>query len=535
MQAAYDAIVIGSGFGGAISAFRLAQAGQSVALFEQGRRYAKQDFPRTVGQVGRAFFRPGEPTGFLEYRAFRNIDVIQGAGVGGGSLHYFNVNVRAPARVLDRWPKPLGRTCLDPYYAVALERLDSKPLEVPTGRDLPRRTRAFIAAAREVKAAPSLADLAVYTGPDRVNAAGVAQSACTHCGNCMLGCHLHAKNTLDITYIAAAERDHGLELFAEHKVVNIRPATQKGEGYHVDFEPLGAGGAPPAKGSVYARRVVVAAGTLGSTELLLRCRDVTRSLPRLSRALGSRFSGNGDFLFAGALGGSELIDPAAGPSITAIADFSTAEHDIHIEDLGFPDPMFWFLEAALPPSSGRTFGTLRAGARYLMRSLGFQCVGSRLSDEVGSLLRGGRTNYFLPYLGMGSDAADGQLRLKDGSIDVQWSHQKSLPMFREMERAMRKLSQARGARYVTSFLWKWPTRKLLTAHPLGGCVIGHSEHDSVVNHRGEVWNYPGLYVTDGAAVPSALSVNPSLTIAALAERAAFLMLHDRERRASDPA
>ena len=82
---------------------------------------------------------------------------------------------------------------------------------------------------------------------------------------------------------------------------------------------------------------------------------------------------------------------------------------------------------------------------------------------------------------------------------------------------MRRLSEARGARYVTSFLWKWPTRKLLTAHPLGGCAIGESDADGVVNHRGEVWNYPGLYVTDGAAVPSALSVTPSLTIAALAE------------------
>ena len=141
MQGAYDNLVIGSGFGGAISAFRLAEAGQSVALLEQGRRFAKQDFPRSVGQVGRAFFRPEDPRGFLEYRAFKNIDVIQGVGVGGGSLHYFNVNVPAPARVLDCWPKPLGRACLDRYYGLVLERLDSRPFRRPLGGSCHRGRR----------------------------------------------------------------------------------------------------------------------------------------------------------------------------------------------------------------------------------------------------------------------------------------------------------------------------------------------------------------------------------------------------------
>ena len=241
MQGAYDNLVIGSGFGGAISAFRLAEAGQSVALLEQGRRFAKQDFPRSVGQVGRAFFQPKDPRGFLEYRAFKNIDVIQGVGVGGGSLHYFNVNLPAPARVLDRWPKPLGRACLDRYYGLVLERLDSRPFSPPAGRRLPPRTEAFLAAARAADARPVLAEIAVYSGPDRLNASGVAQSACTYCGNCMLGCHVQAKNTLDITYIAAAERDHGLALFSEHKVHAIRPALDRGEGYYVPPQPARPG------------------------------------------------------------------------------------------------------------------------------------------------------------------------------------------------------------------------------------------------------------------------------------------------------
>jgi cholesterol oxidase len=347
---------------------------------------------------------------------------------------------------------------------------------------------------------------------------------------------VHAKNTLDITYIAAAERQHGAEVHPQHKVEGIRPATDKGTGYHVDFQVLTADRrATVDRGSVYAQKVIVAAGTLGTTELLLRCRDQLRTLPRLSAALGTRFSGNGDMLFAGAWNTKTAIDPAQGPSITAVIDCSTDEHAIHIEDLGFPDPMFWLLEGVLPPGPGRLRRALSLIGQYLTRSLGLGTAPSRITDQIGALLAGGRTNHFLPYLGMGSDAADGKLRLRDGQLDIDWSHRKSRAMFREMEKAMRRISDQTGGKYETSFLWRWPSRKLLTAHPLGGAVIGTDERDGVVNHAGEVWNYPGLYVTDGACIPSALSVNPSLTIAAVAERAATWMIHGRERAPSDPA
>jgi cholesterol oxidase len=130
---------------------------------------------------------------------------------------------------------------------------------------------------------------------------------------------------------------------------------------------------------------------------------------------------------------------------------------------------------------------------------------------------------------MGTDAGDGRMFLEDGELDLAWSHAQSRAMFREMEDSMRKLAEAAGGTWSPSLLWRWPTRKLLTAHPLGGCVMGDAPATSVVNHACEVWNYPGLYVTDGAAIPSALAVNPSLTIAAVAERSAFWMLHGREK------
>lgn len=535
MKASYDAVVIGSGFGGAITAFRLAQAGQRVAVLEQGRRWSPDAFPRTVGQTGEAFWADtAQRSGFLEYRAFKNIDVIQGVGVGGGSLHYFNVGLRAPARVLARWPRPLGRDQLDPYYDLVQARLESRPLTPPPGRALPPRTQAFLAAARGAGATPGLTQIAVHTDGERRNRAGIAQAACTYCGNCMLGCQAQSKNTLDITYIAEAERTYGAEVFPLHRVEAIRPANGS-EGYDVDFEVLTSDRrATGETGTVHGRRVVIAAGTLGTSELLLRCRDRLRTLPRLSRALGRRFSGNGDFLFAGAIGTRAAMDPAYGPSITAVADCSTEEHSIHIEDLGYPDPMLWFLEGALPPGRNRLVAYARLALRYLRRSLGLGGRSSRISDGIGDLLRGGRTNHFLPYLGMGSDAADGVLALRDDAIDVRWSHRASRDMFRQMEAAMRRISAQTGGEYVTSFLWRWPWRKLVTAHPLGGCAMADSEADGVVNHAGEVWKYPGLFVTDGASIPSALSVNPSLTIGAVAERAAFWILHGRERRLSDP-
>jgi cholesterol oxidase len=530
-QGSYDVVVVGSGFGGAAVALRLSEAGQRVLVLEQGRRWAKEEFPRTVGQTGQAFWRPGAPQGFLEYRSFRNMDVIQGVGVGGGSLHYFNVNVRAPARVLQRWPKPLSRQTLEPYYELALEQLGSRPLSPPQGRAMPPRTEAFMEAARKSKLGEvELLDIAVHTGPRRLNAAGIEQEPCTYCGNCMLGCQVHAKSTLDLNYLALAEHRQGAAIWPLCRAECIRPAEDRGTGYYVDFERLAAG-VPPGerKGRVHGGKVVVAAGTLGSAELLLRSARVHKTLSKIGPALGSRYSGNGDMLFAGAIETPMAVDPAQGPSITAMVDCSTPEHAITVEDLGLADPLLWFTEAALPPSSGRLMAYLRLLGRYVKSSLGLEPRASRISDGIGELLRGGRTVHFLPFLGMGSDAADGRLYLSGGELDLEWSHHRSRAMFDAMERSMRGLAEATGGKWSRSFLWRWPVRKLLTAHPLGGGVMGDDAESSVGNHACEVWSYPGLYVTDGGAIPSALAVNPSLTIAAVAERAAHWMLHGRDR------
>ena len=305
-------------------------------------------------------------------------------------------------------------------------------------------------------------------------------------------------------------------------------------GYRVHFEHLDPNQPNRSEaGAVIGKKVIVSAGTLGSNELLLKCRDVHKTLPTLSPLLGSRFSGNGDFLLSGAIGTAPEIDPSQGPSITAGADFSTANNRIYIEDLGFPNPLMWLIEGVIP-NPNRLKNLFRWITTYISGSLGFKSGSHRIRFEASRIFRGGATTNFLPYLGMGTDAADGQLRLKDGSIDIDWNHRRSMQMFKEMEGALKELSRGVKGKYMTSILWQWPIRKLLTAHPLGGCFMGDSPENSVVNEYGKVWGYPNLYVADGSLIPTALAVNPSSTISALAERVAFWMIHNREMNAGDP-
>lgn len=520
MKEIYDVVVIGSGFGGAINACRLAQAGRSVCILERGKRWGRKDFPRTTGQVARAFWNY-QDYGLLDYRAFNKIDVIQASGVGGGSLVYFNVHIRTPKEIFEnaRWPTRVKRDVLDPFYDIAKDMLEAKPLTPPVDLDMPNRTQAFMAAAEGAGRKAELVDICVYTGPEKINRQGVRQEGCVYCGNCMLGCHVHAKNTLDLNYIPLAEQN-GAEVFPLHLVEKIEPLEPvEQNGYRIHFKHFDSDKRGLFElGAVTGRKVIISAGSLGSTEILLRSRDAHRTLTRLSPALGTKFSGNGDFLLAGTFEANREVDPGSGPDITAGLDYSTKDNRIFIEDLGFPDPFLWYLESALPvPNRLKNLHLFLK--KYLMRTIGLSHA-SAFTDGADKLFQGGVTPRFLPYLGMGTDAADGTMGLSGGNIDIKWNSRASRQMFTEMESAMKELSAGIGGKYKTSVLWGWPLRKLLTAHPLGGCPMSDDKEQGVVNEYGEVWNYPNLYISDGSIIPTALSVNPSATISALSERIA---------------
>lgn len=518
MKEIYDVVVIGSGFGGAINACRLAEAGRSVCILERGKRWEKQDFPRTIGQVSKSFWNDTD-FGLLDYRIFKKIDVIQASGVGGGSLVYFNVHERANPEIFeqDGWPASVKRSTLDPFYDKAKFMLDAQKLDPPDDRGLPGRTAALLDGGKQLGRDARLMDIAVYTGPDRKNPhSGIHQEACVYCGNCMLGCHVHAKNTLDLNYIPVAEQ-HGAEVYPLHRATNIVPIEEGG--FRVHFKHFHPGNEDKFdEGSVCGRKVIVSAGSLGSTELLLNCRNNHKSLPDISPMLGKRFSGNGDFLLAGTFDVDRDIDPGNGPSITAGFDCSTDSNKIFVQDLGFPDPFLWYLESALP-LPGRWEQIKHFLKIYVFRILGLSQA-SGFTVGMDKLFKGGITTRFLPYLGMGTDAGDGEMSLSNGNIDIDWNHKKSKKMFREMEDELERLSEKLKGKYATSLLWKWPVKKLLTAHPLGGCIMGETAEKSVVNEFGEVWNYPDLYVADGSIIPTALAINPSATICALSERIA---------------
>lgn len=533
----YDVIVIGSGFGGAITACRLAQAGRSVCILEKGKRWNRFDFPRGSGKVSQNAIADEKnaytSNGFIEYRTFKNMDVIQGTGVGGGSLHYFNVHIRPPDFIfeLKSWPKAIKSSQLQPYYDLTSNMLGANKISHTQHRNIPLRTQVFEDAVDSLGLKSERVPICVRLKDKPSNADLMA--GCDHCGNCLLGCHLHAKNTLDLNYIPLAE-EHGAIVLPQHEALNITPDAQ---GYSVTCRDLASPPADAPKTTLkifHAHQVVVAAGTLGTNELLLRCKQRSKTLPRISNQLGKCFSGNGDFLLAGTHFKSRIVEPGRGPSITTGVSFRKQNDQyIFIEDLGFPDPFIWYFNHVIP-TSGRFKRIVRQAKKYVG-----EAFGTDMNFQMEELLESGFMTHFLPYLGMGTDAADGTLSLnKQGNIRLQWSVRNSLPMFQEMIKHMKALSEASGGRFINSLLWKTPIlgiplHKTLTAHPLGGCAMSDSPLTGVTNDCGEVWGYKGLYVADGALMPAALGVNPSATISAIAERVAFQMIHHRDLTTND--
>jgi cholesterol oxidase len=313
-----------------------------------------------------------------------------------------------------------------------------------------------------------------------------------------------AKNTLDLNYLAVARR-HGAEIRPLHRVVAIEPADG---GYRVHYEHLGHG--KRRRGSAAAARVIVAAGSIGSTELLLRCRDQHGTLPRLSNRLGHGWSSNGDFLTP-AFYGDRDVAPTRGPTITCAIDMLDGSADgksVFVEDGGFPNLLKDFILGHRPRRARRGVG------RDFWSEL------DRWTDADDPLRN------VMPWFGQGVDAADGRL-----SLGRRWyaPWRRELRMAWDVERSAAAIDALIGMhRTLSAFTggtpWVPPTwsvaKMLVTPHPLGGCNMGVTAQNGVVDHRGEVFGYPGLYVADGAIVPRAIGLNPSRTIAALAERIA---------------
>jgi len=528
MARAWDAIVIGSGFGGSVTACRLAEAGYRVLVLERGRRWGPADFPREVDDPWLwDDDHPERRNGWFDLRLFWRMGVAQGAGVGGGSLVYANISVEADeAMFAAGWPPEITLQELAPHYATVGAMLNVQTVPIA---QWPARTRLMRDAATAIGEADRFRslDLAVnfdpewrYDLPDAHdvrhsrpfrNADGIEQGTCIHLGLCDIGCPVKARNTLDFNYLARAE-GHAAEIRPLHVVRVIQPIAG---GYRVFADRIDSGRLE--RTSEDARIVIVAAGSLGSTELLLRARDVHKTMPGLPRMLGHRWSSNGDFLTLG-YHPARRVEPTVGPTITSAVDFrdgAIGGQSFLIEDGGFPDVVaFWLADAR-----GRWAWLTRRRLLYHL---------------LGEILKKGddAADHMMPWFAQGRDAADGRLRLGRKwwvvgrhVLKLDWDVRASLPVVEAITAMHESLAAATGGETFQPPTWS-KLRYLLTPHPLGGCNLGSTPSSSVVDHRGEVWRQRNLYVADGSIVPEAIGANPSRTIAALAERNSRLMIEE---------
>ena len=327
----YDVVIVGSEFGGAVAACRAANAGRSVLVLERGRRWSVDTYPREPHDAW--VWDQDEPqlhNGWIDLRFLNRMWVAQGAGVGGGSLIYANISIDAEPLTFEAgWPSQITYDVLKPYYERVAGMLGSRPL--PDGQ-LTKRFQLMKDAAASIGEARRFRklDLAVtfdddwsYALPDAVNAKhskpwtnrfGKQQGTCIHCGNCDIGCPVQARNTLDLNYIADAE-SKGAVVQPLSIVTHLSPADG---GWRVHYDRLCERRREPM--DVVAKRVILAAGSLGSTEILLRSRDQYGTLTNFSPHLGRNWSSNGDFLTP-AIYHQRRIDPTIGPTITCAIDF----------------------------------------------------------------------------------------------------------------------------------------------------------------------------------------------------------------------
>lgn len=487
-----DALVVGSGFGGAVAAARLAQAGLSVIVLERGRRWEPGQFPR------RPHLQDGwlwqEDSGLYDIRWLDSMASVQAAGWGGGSLVYANVFARPFNHVLDeRWPAHQRREVLDPYYDLAAHMLGIAPVgDDPRTDNPPPRTSLVEDLMQMLPERTIRPSLAVTFGDSqtwRPNQHGVSQRGCAFVGECVIGCNHGAKNTLDHNYLAVAEKA-GARAVTDAEVERIETRS---EGYAVTTSTPSD---PEAPARVWtAPRVVLAAGTVATTELLLRSRDVHRTLPRLSRHLGRGFSGNGDFLTLARLRpGKE--DMTTGPTITTTTVLDVPE--------GRGSVWFQVQDGAFPPVVRHLFDTLVPGRR--VRSWWRRRV--RDADPRRSFT----------VLAMGKDSGNGVLRLdRNGEAVLSWQNRWQAPLYRSQRRVGPLLARLLDARLHQPFTWTL-LRRTITVHPLGGVRHGVDPDSGVVDEFGEVHGYPGLFVMDGSVLGAASGVNPSATILAVAER-----------------
>lgn len=511
----YDYLVIGSGFGGSVSALRLSEKGYKVGILERGKRWKATDFPKTNWNVAKSLWAPSlKWFGILRLSVFRDVFVLSGAGVGGGSLVYANTLYVPPDAFFEapQWAKMRDwKATLLPFYRRAQFMLGVTQNEFEGEAD---RILADIAKDMGREDTFVRTPVSVYFGePGKVVAdpyfggAGPDRAGCTLCGGCMVGCRHDAKNTLDKNYLYFAEK-LGAEVHPMRTVVDIRPLPDGG--YEVAHVKSGAWLSKDRR-ITRARNVVLSAGVLGTVELLLKCKE-RGSLPNLSEQLGQRVRTNSEAI----LGASTNRPDADWSEGVAITSSMHPDEVTHVEIVRYSEgsDALAMLGTLLTDGGPGVPRWLRYCGQALRRPLDLL----RVSWPFGRAKRG----VFLLVMQTLDNSISLKLRRSWRSLfrrvmDTDRGEGEANPTYIPVgNRVARDFAKKAGGLAYSSIMevtLDIPT----TAHILGGACIGESKETGVIDEGGQVFGHPGLYVCDGSMIPANLGVNPSLTITALAE------------------
>lgn len=535
-KSTYDFVIIGSGYGGAITAARLASADlhpkPSVCILERGKEWQPGDYPETTGDVIGAVRSDANPLGLYEFLNHPDISVIKGSGLGGTSLINANVAIIPDREVFEQlnWPTAITYDALQPYYAQAHQILAANPhphaLELAKVQALNRR-------AQELGTSVKALDIVVNFTIDGANPYGVPQKPCINCGNCVTGCNVGAKNTVYMNYLPMAH-SAGATILTQNKVEWLEKLSGSGwriHGKHVNTDGSGQ------EFTLQAGQIILSAGSLNSTEILLRSEMHGLSV---SPALGTKFSGNGDF-FGLAYNGDYETDvlgyrraevpgandsPEPGPNIVGLVRYNGTLPEarrIAVEDFSFPSAYIAGAKAVFGAIRGQdtVSGNENAQLQRLLRDL---------DPTAPEHAPNGAMNHSMLYLVMGQDNARGTILFEapftepDGRIRISWDKAGQQQIFTRMNEELRRHARALRGSFISNPTWStFKIGHLITAHPLGGCPMGDDYLQGAVDPYGRVFAgdgsvHQGLHVTDGSVIPSALGVNPFMTISALTER-----------------
>jgi cholesterol oxidase len=523
----FDFIVIGSGFGGSVSAHRLVEKGYRVAVMEMGRRWGAEDFPRTNWSLWRWIWRPGLALrGFFNLEFFRHVVILHGCAVGGGSITYCATLLTPKDSIwengswagLTPWKEEMP-----PHYQTAVRMLGVTENQIlgPADRLLKQAADAvgvggtYYRTRVGIYQAPG-GEAGGVTHPDPYfGGVGPPRATCTACGGCMIGCRYNAKNSLDKNYLYFAEK-HGARVFAETKVVDVVCLNGKAdgsEGYEVRTVNSTAWiRKHPARFT--CRGVVFAGSALGSMDLLFRLKE-GGSLPALSNQLGQRVRTNAESLIGVRIPGARE-DLSKGVSIGSGIHL---DEYTHIEAVRYPQGADAMGLLCMLLTSGRPgWNRILLMIKNLFTSLLRHPV-----RTVRSLHPFGWAREVLILLCM--QTLDCHISMRLGRLWF-WPFRKVLvtsgprvptfiPQANEFARKIARMIGGTAMSMITEILFDIPT----TAHILGGCAMAGSPAQGVVDRRNRVFGYKNMYVCDGSVVAANLGVNPSLTICALTERA----------------